>query len=142
MPEPARIRVLPPTVPGNNATVTLFDSTVTFKKMGLATHNVGRVKFSFPGLSQPSAASGLIGYVSGDGGTNWYQSTMSASGSSTSLPATVPADTGTDNAAYDVYVGCYADVKFTFTAAATAPSAATWAMVGIFIEIGNVSSGE
>lgn len=136
-----RIQVAPPTKPANNGTVTLFDSTVAFSKMGLAMVNAGRFKLSFPGLSQASATDGLKGYVSGDGGTTWSLNTFAASGGSAVLPATVAADSASDSDAFDIYIGCYPDVKFTFTAGATAPSAASWAMVSIFVECGNVHSG-
>jgi hypothetical protein len=129
-----------PTGPANNGTVTLFDSTLAFKG-GMRMHGVGRVKLAFPGLSQASAASGLIGYISGDKGVTWNPCAFSATGSATTLPATVPADTGADSASYDIYVGPYDDVKLTFTAGATAPSAATWALVTISVQIGNVQTG-
>jgi hypothetical protein len=126
--------------PDNAGTVTLFDSTKAFKG-GMRMHGVGRVKLAFPALSQASAAGGLIGYISGDKGVTWNPCSFSAVGSSATLPATVPADTGADSASYDIYVGPYDDVKFTFTAGATAPSAATWAQATISVQIGDVHSG-
>lgn len=134
------IQLSPPAVPANNGTATLFDSTVSFPG-GLRMWGIGRLKLSFPSLDRASAASGLIGYISGDKGVTWNPCAFTAVGSGGSLPATVAADTGSDNSSYDIFVGPYSDVKVTFTAGATAPSAATWARIGISVDQGNVHSG-
>ena len=134
------IRLSPDAVPANNGTATLFDSTKSFRG-GLRMWGVGRVKLSFPALDQPSASNGLVGYVSGDHGTTWKQFAFNSTGSSATLPATVAADTNTDSSAYDIFVGPYDDVKLTFTAAATAPSAATWAQMVVSVDQGNVRAG-
>ena len=134
------IRLSAPTVPANEGTATLFDSTVSFKG-GLRMWGIGRLKLSFPALSQASATNGLVGYISGDNGATWKQCAFAATGSAATLPATVAADTGTDSNAYDIFVGPYDDVKITFTAGATAPSAATWAQMTISVDQGNVHSG-
>lgn len=135
-----RARLATPTGPANEGTVTLFDSTQSFKG-GLSMHGVTRVELAFPGLSQASATGGLIGYVSGNKGTTWTPCAFTSTGSSASLPATVAADTGSDFSAYNILVMPYEDVKFTFTAGATAPSAATWALVTITAVTGNPHSG-
>lgn len=134
------IRVRPPTVPTAGATVTLFDSTVTFNKMGLQTMRVRRVLLGFPGLSQPSATNGLIAYESGDKGVTWSQSTFAseeeiAADPTAGFPVTVDADTGADHDEFDVDVAGRRDVRFTFTASGTAPSAASWANVEIVLEV-------
>lgn len=134
------IQLSVPAVPENNGTATLFDSTVSFPG-GLRMWGIGRLKLTFPSLSQASAASGLIGYISGDKGATWNPCAFSSVGSSASLPATVPADTGADSASYDIFIGPYTNVKVTFTAGGTAPSAATWARIGISVDQGNVHSG-
>lgn len=135
------IKFAPPTVPANNGTATLFDSTTMLPLVSLQALGIGRVKLAFPNLSQASATSGLIGYISGDKGVSWQQYTFAPSGGTAVLPATVAAATGTDCSAFDVYVGPYADVKITLTAGATAPSDATWAQMTITADQGNVHSG-
>ena len=112
------IRLGAPAVPGISATVTLVDSTVTFGKMGLRMNNIHRVIMAFPGLDQ---AGTLTGYKSPDGGANWYQDTFAPSGSTT-LPATVAAQTATVTTEFDIDVSTADDVKFTFTAGGTAPT--------------------
>jgi hypothetical protein len=134
------IKVGPPTKPGNNATVTLLDSTVTFSKAGLSAKGIGRVTMSFPGIDQASASGGLIGYTSPDKGTTWYPKTFAAVGSVSTLPATVAADTGADSSSFDIFVGTEEDVKFTYTAGATAPTLAKWAPILKFM-VGNTHSG-
>ena len=134
------IQLSPPAVPANNGTVTLFDSTVSFPG-GLRMWGIGRVKLTLPSLSQASATNGLIGYISGDKGLTWNPCALTSTGSSAVLPATVAADTGANSAAYDIFVGPYADVKITFAAGATAPSAASFARIGISVDQGNVRAG-
>jgi hypothetical protein len=134
------IRLSVPAVPANNGTATLFDSTKSFPG-GMRVWGIGRMKLSFPSLSQASAAGGLIGYVSGDKGVTWNPCAFTATGSAAALPATVAADTGSDNSAYDIFVGAQDDVKVTFTAGSTAPSAATWARIVVSVDQGNVHSG-
>jgi hypothetical protein len=111
-----------PAAPGNGATVPLFDSTVTFSKMGLAANQVTRIRFDFAGLNQPSAASGLAGFKSSDKGKTWFPCKFAYNGGTALLPATVSADTGSDSNSYDIFIGGAADVKFTFTASATGPT--------------------
>lgn len=133
------VRVAPPAAPGNNATVTLFDSTQVFGKKMMRTLGIGRVHLSFTGLDQASAASGLAGYQSGDGGVNWDPFAFGYSGSATgTLPATVAAATASDSSTFDIFVGVSDDVKFTFTAGATGPS--TWRPV-IMYRVGDVHVG-
>ena len=115
------IRLGAPAAPALNATVVLFDSTVTFGKMGLRMNGVHRVLYSFPGLNQASAASGLKGYKSPDGGANWYPATFAPAGDPNALPLTIAADTGSDSDEVDIDVSGDDDVKFTFTAG-TAPT--------------------
>jgi hypothetical protein len=134
------IRLAPPAGPDDAGTVTLFDSTTMFPG-GLRQWGIGRIKLSFPGLSQPSGTNGLVGYTSGDKGVTWKQTTLTSVGTATSIPCTVAADTGTNNSQYDIYVGPFDDVKITFTASATKPTAASWAMVVISVDQGNVHSG-
>jgi hypothetical protein len=133
-----RIRVPAPAVPANGATVTLMDSTVHMKG-GLAMMGIGRVHISFPKLDQASAAGGLIGYTSEDDGATWDAFAFSVGGSG-GLPATVAAATASDYSAYDIFVDTAEDVKFTFTAGATAPSAAGW-KPNLYYQAGNVRSG-
>lgn len=128
-----RIGIGAPPVPANNGTAVLFDSTVVFKG-GLQMNGIGRIEISFPGLDQASAASGLKGYSSPDGGANWYPFKFG----STVLPATVAAATADDFSAYDIFVGTEKDVKITFTAGATAPT--VWKPI-ITATAGNVHSG-
>ena len=134
------MRLAPDAVPANNGTATLFDSTKSFKG-GLRMWGIGRLKLAFPGLDQASATSGLISYISGDKGVTWNPCAFASAGSGTVLPTTVAADTGSDNSAYDIYIGPYDAVKVTFTAGATAPSAAAWAKITVSVDQGNVKSG-
>jgi hypothetical protein len=115
------IRVGAPAVPANDGTAVLFDSTVTLKG-GLQMSGVARIRIDLAGVNQASAASGLKGYKSPDKGAHWYLSAFSATGSSASLPATTTADTGADGYSVDIFLGTCADVKFTWTAGATAPT--------------------
>lgn len=130
------IRVGAPAAPAAGATATLLDSTTL--KVGLATMGIQRVRIGFPGLDQPSAASGLKGYKSTDRGATWYEATFTTAGSAATLPATVAADTGSDSDSYDIFVGTDADVKFTFTASGTGPT--IWAPV-ITLVVGAVQNG-
>jgi hypothetical protein len=133
------IRINPPTVPATEATVVLFDSTVTFNKAGLQMMGIRRIILRFPGLSQASADEGLIGYESGDKGTTWSESTFAsadqlAADANAGLPETVAADTGADHSEFDIDVAGRRDVMLTFTAGVTPPSAASWANVTITLE--------
>lgn len=130
------IQVGAPAVPANNGTAVLFDSTTL--KVGLPMLGIQRVRISFPGLNQASAANGLKGYKSPDKGANWYEATFASDGSSTTLPATVAADTGSDSDCFDIFVGTERDVKFTFTAGAAAPT--IWTPV-IILLAGAVQKG-
>ena len=117
------VEVAAPAAPANNGTVTLFDSTKVFGPKNMRMFGVGRVQLDFQGLDQASAASGLIGYQSKDGGTTWTKFSFGYTGSASgTLPATVPAATADDSTTYDIFVGACKDVKFTFTAGATAPT--------------------
>lgn len=118
------IKVGPPSAPGNNATVTLLDTTKVFGQQGLRANGIHRVILAFPGLSHASATGGLLGYVSPDHGTNWYRNTFAPSGDPAALPLTVNAATATDFDTFDIDVTAFDDVKFTFTAGATGPT--TW----------------
>jgi hypothetical protein len=134
------VRVAAPAAPSAGATVTLFDSTVVFgggKRMSM--FGVGRVGLSFPGMDKASAANGLNGYTSSDGGTTWDPFSFNVNGSTGSLPTTVQAATASDYDAYDLYVGMFDDVKFTFTADTTAPTARTWRPV-VTYRLGDVHS--
>ena len=130
------IRIGAPAAPGNNATVTLVDTTAIFGKSGLRMNGIHRVCMSFPGLDQDSAASGLKGYSSPDHGANWYPCTFAPSGDPAALPLTVAAATVSDFTSYDVDVTTHDDVKFTFTAGATGPT--VWAPV-LVLEVKRVS---
>lgn len=130
------IQIGAPAAPANNGTVVLFDSTTL--KVGLHLLGVTRVRLSFPGMNQASAADGLKGYKSTDKGANWYAATFSEAGAAATLPATVAADTGSDSSSYDIPVLGERDVKFTFTAGATAPT--IWAPI-ITLQVGNPQSG-
>jgi hypothetical protein len=132
------IRVRPPTVPTAGATVTLLDTADLYKGLDLQTLGIKRVHLAFPGLSQPSATDGLIGYESGDKGVTWSTSTFAsveeiAADPTAGLPITVAADTGADHDEFDFDVAGRSNVKFTFTASGTAPSAASWANVTIVL---------
>lgn len=111
-----------PPAPGNNATVVLFDSTKMPGAGMLSAMQIQRIKLDFNGLNQPSAASGLKGYKSDNGGANWYQCAFSLAGSGATLPQTVAADTGTDSTSYDIFIGSARDVKIEFTASGTGPT--------------------
>jgi hypothetical protein len=128
-----RIKIGAPAAPANNGTVVLFDSTVHLKG-GLAQNGIGRVRLSFPGLDQASAADGLKGYTSPDKGATWYPFKFGG----TVLPATVAADTGADHDAFDIFVGTEEDVKFEFTAGAAAPT--VWTPI-ITLQVGDVHAG-
>lgn len=132
------IRLAPPTVPVAGATATLLDTADLFKGLGIQALGIKRVSIGFPGLSQPSATDGLKGYESGDKGTTWSISTFAsveeiAADPTAGLPDDVAADTGADHDEWDFDVAGRADVKFTFTASGTAPSAASWANVTIVL---------
>lgn len=119
------VRVAAPAVPANNGTAVLFDSTKVFgggKRMRM--FGVGRVSMSFPGLDQASAANGLKGYVSSDGGTTWkaYAFTYSTVAGTGTLPVQVTADTSSTSFLADVGVALHDDVKFELTVGATAPT--------------------
>lgn len=133
------IRVGVPARPGNNATVTLLDTSTLLSKMGLRMAGIHRVLLTFPNLDQASATGGLIGYTSGDHGTNWDLCTFAPSGDPSALPQTVAATTASDCSSFDIDVSAHDDVKLTFTAGATAPSAATWAQIVIVLEPKRVS---
>jgi len=135
-----RIGIGVPAAPAAGATVTLFDSTVSFLG-GLRMHGIGRVEIDFAGLDQPSAASGLIGYKLAPDGTTWKKCAFTVVGASTSLPATVAADTGTDSSSYDIFVGTADHVKFTFTASGTGPTDKTCWPPKVVATAGNVHSG-
>jgi hypothetical protein len=132
------IRIAGMATPTAGATVELFNSATLFAKAGLQTMGIVRVKLSFPGLNQPSAAGGLIGYKSPDKGATWYPATFAPTGASNALPQTVAADTGSDSNSYNINVSTETDVKFTFTASGTAPT--IWAPV-VTLQYGNPSSG-
>jgi hypothetical protein len=100
----------------------------------------GRVGLSFPGMDKASATDGLKGYTSSDGGTTWDPFSFNINGSTGSLPATVAAATASDYDAYDIYVGMFDDVRFTFTAGSTSPTASTWRPV-VTYRLGDVHSG-
>jgi len=114
-----------PATPLATETATLFDSTVTYGPKMMRMLGVCRIVLSFPGLNQPSGTSGLIGYASSDGGTTWknYAFPYSTIAGTGALPQTVAADTGSTFAVYDISVQFHQDVKLTWTAAATAPTA-------------------
>jgi hypothetical protein len=132
------IRVGGQATPTAGSTVTLLDTKVMFGGMGLQAMGITRVKMSFPGLNQPSAAGGLIGYKKDAAGT-YHQATFAPSGAPNAFPQTVAADTGTDSNAYDVAVSSELDVKFTFTASGTAPTAG-WPPI-VTLQYGNPQSG-
>jgi hypothetical protein len=90
-------------------------------------------------LNQPSASGGLIGYKRGAKGTAWYPATFAPTGAANALPQTVAADTGSDSNSYDIAVSTEFDVKFTFTASGTAPTAG-WPPV-VTLQYGNPQSG-
>jgi len=126
------IKIGPPTVPGNNATVTLFDSSII--PGGLSTNKIARVRFDFAGINQDSAVLGLRGYKSPNRGTTWYEATFDVA-----LPIQITADTGADSMSVDINVtGLSDDVKFTYTAGATAPT--VWSPT-ITLQTGSVESG-
>jgi hypothetical protein len=112
------IDIGPPAAPGNNATVTLFDSTTMFGGEPCNAINlfkINRVSVTFLSVNQASAASGLRSYASSDKGTN-FDETQAA----LSIPATVAGVVNT----YDYPVDGYDDFRLTYTAGATGPT--TW----------------
>ena len=121
-----------PAVPAINGTAVLFDSTVFFNKMGLSMMRIGRVQLGFPGIDGTPGT--LTGYTSNDKGATWNQFAFGLA----SLPATVAVDTTTDHNSYDIFVATEKDVKFTFTAGATAPT--VWKPT-IKAQAGNTHSG-
>lgn len=116
------IGIVGPAAPVAGATVTLADSTVNFGGLGLRALGITHLRLDFAGLDQPSASGGLIGYKSPDKGTNWYKSAYVTSDSSTTLPATVAAQTSSDGSAYIIDLAGAPDAKFTWTASGTAPT--------------------
>lgn len=133
------IRLEVPARPTAGATVTLLDTSVALGKLGLRSLGYHRVLFSFPSLDQASATGGLIGYTSGDHGTTWDQCAFAPASDPNALPQTVAASTATDCDSFDIDVTPHDDVKFTFTAGGTAPSAASWAQVVIILEVKRVA---
>jgi hypothetical protein len=129
------IRVGGQATPTAGSTVTLLDTKAMFGGMGLQAMGITRVKISFPGLNQPSASGGLIGYKSDAAGT-YHPATF---GAAIALPKTVAADTGADSNSYDIPVSSELDVKFTFTASGTAPTAG-WPPI-VTLQYGNPQSG-
>ena len=127
-----RIRITAPAVPAQNGTAVLFDSTKHLAG-GLSPAGASRLRLSFPGLDQPSAAGGLKGYSSPDKGANWYPFQFGG----TVLPATVAAATATDFTAYDIFIGTAEDVKFELTIG-TVPT--VWNPV-IIVKIGDDHAG-
>jgi len=107
------IRLGAPAAPGNNATVTLFDSTVTFPA-GLQASCIRFVTIDFTNLDQASATAGLKGYKSVDRGLNWREDDFGAV-----LGVQIP----TGDTTVKIYVGSAQHVKITLTAGATGPSA-------------------
>ena len=123
--------------PAAGATVTLFDSTVTFNKMGLAANGITRIQFDFAGINQASDTNGFVGYKSTDKGVTWKQCAFTAVGTANAIPCTVAADTGTDSSAYDIPIHTVPDVKFTWKASGTGPT--VWPPV-VTLQVGNVHS--
>jgi hypothetical protein len=107
------IKIGAPLAPGNNATVTLFDSTNLFPG-GLQAAGIGFVTIDFTNLDQASAAAGLKGYKSVDRGANWREDDFGGV-----LGVQIPAG----DTIVKVYVGSAEHAKITFTAGATGPSA-------------------
>jgi hypothetical protein len=132
------IRVGGQATPTAGSTVTLLDTKAMFGGMGLQAMGITRVKISFPGLNQPSAAGGLIGYKKDAAGT-YHPATLAPANDANALPQTVAADTGADSNAYNIAVSSELDVKFTFTASGTAPTAG-WPPI-VTLQYGNPQSG-
>ena len=116
------VQVSLPPAPSAGATVELFNSVKAFGAGMMGPLQIQRIRLDFAGMDQPSAASGLVGYKSPDGGTTWYQCAFSLTGSGNTLPQTVAKDTGTDSTSYDIFIGSARDVKFLFTASGTGPT--------------------
>ena len=127
-----RIRITAPAVPAQNGTAVLFDSTKHVAG-GLSMAGASRLRLSFPGLDQPSAAGGLIGYSSANKGVTWNKFKFGG----TVLPATVAAATADDFSAYDIFIGTEEDVKFELTIG-TVPT--VWNPV-IIVKIGDDHAG-
>lgn len=107
------IELTPPAAPASGATITLFDSTTMLWPGALSMIGAGRLVVQFCALSHASATNGLKAYTSSNKGTNWDATSMSVSGTTTSLPATVPVCT-TDTAAYDIFIKNEKDFKITY----------------------------
>lgn len=106
-------RIGAPAAPGNNATVTLFDSP-TMLAGGLQQNGVRFITVDFANLDQASAVAGLRGYKSIDKGASWLEADFDVS-----LPLQIAAGDTT----VKIYVGSAEDAKLTYTAGAVGPSA-------------------
>jgi hypothetical protein len=108
--------VTPPAAPGNNATVTLFDTTTMFGETWskvISALNMSRVSVSFLSLDQASAANGLVPAASSNGGTNWDQ---------TQAGITIAASVAGTVNTYDFDIDIYDDFRLRYTAGGTGPT--------------------
>lgn len=121
-PVPESMTIAPPSAPGNNATVTLFDS-VTMMGSGkqLRYLNATLLEVTFNSLDQDSAASGLKSYTSTDSGTNWIENLMRDDSGTATMGATISATD--DPRTYRFVLSSFEDFRLRYTAGATGPSA-------------------
>lgn len=112
--------IAPPSAPGNDATVTLFDSAVMFWPKCLRQLNATMVEVTFNALDQDSAASGLKSYTSTDGGTNWVENLMRDDAGSATMGVTISSST--EPRTYRFAVDAFDDFRLRYTAGATGPS--------------------
>ena len=115
-----------PAAPSNNDTVVLYNSAANGRKHGLALNGITRVIINFISVNQASANDGFKAYASIDGGANWYPVDFDGT-----MPATVAATSAGVDARHDFDTTGYLDLKFEYTAGATAPT--TWIVSAVAI---------
>lgn len=119
-----------PAAPANNATVSLFDSTVAFGAGVMRALNLTSLDFNFVLLDQASAANGFKIYTSDNGGTDWYQLSYPDSTPAATMPKTIAAVAADSNTLETFDVTPLNEVKVTFTAGATGPTSGSgWKVV-------------
>ena len=116
----SQFEIAAPAAPGNGATITLVDTTKwspggvdTTKSMKvIPVMGINRIIVTFLSIDQASAANGLVGYGSSNGGTNFDQIQAGATVNVTSAAVQ----------AFDYLVDPYDDVRILYTAGATGPT--------------------
>lgn len=124
-----------PSAPGNNASVDLFNSVTAFGGGMMRMLGLDMVEISFHLLDQASATNGLKLSTSTDKGVTWTQSTVPDDAGTATMPLTVSSLAANAQRSYRFVVSGYPDVKITYTAGATGPTATTgWgvSVVGYF----------